>query len=219
MADNRLRGIWLGMLMLAAFAVFPAAAQESAHGGKVSRYVIVSGDSSNGSWDSRDEWRMERWRGIYGSHFAWFRQDGRDYIISDERALAEIENAMAPQREVNRQQNEVNRHQGDVNRQQQIVNRHQEDVNRAQGEVNRQQSLVNQGAGSQEAVNRQQSEVNAKQQAVNAEQQKVNEQQAVVNREQEAVNRTETRVSAEIERALQVVFDTARRQGTAHETH
>jgi len=85
--------------------------------------------------------------------------------------------------------------------------------------VNRQQSLVNQGAGSQEAVNRQQSEVNAKQQAVNAEQQKVNEQQAVVNREQEAVNRTETRVSAEIERALQVVFDTARRQGTAHETH
>jgi hypothetical protein len=209
-----------GIMMLGASVVFLAAAQEPGRSGaKVTRYLIVSGDSSSGSWDSRDEARLEIWRAQYGSHFAWFRQDGRDYIISDEHTLAEIESAMAPQREVNRQQGEVNRHQGEVNRRQEIVNRHQGDVNRAQQEVNRQQALVNQGAGRQDDVNKLQSEVNEKQQTVNAEQEKVNQQQAVVNREQEAVNRTQARVSVEIERALQVVFDSARGQGVAHETH
>jgi hypothetical protein len=90
-------------------------------------------------------------------------------------------------------------------------------VNRAQQEGNRQQSLVNGGGGDQDRVNRLQSEVNGKQQAVNAEQEKVNQQQAVVNKEQEAVNREQKRVSAEIDRALQAAFDSARRQGLAHE--
>lgn len=184
---------------------------------RVTRYLIVSGDSWSGSWEGRDEWRYKKWRAQYGSDYAWFRQDGHDYIVNDEHTMAEFQNAMAPQREVNRQQEEVNRHQEEVNRQQEQVNSHQEDVNRAQEEVNRQQSLVNERSGDQERVNRLQTEVNGKQQTVNAQQEKVNQQQEVVNREQEAVNKVQTRVSAEIENALQGVFDSARRQGLAHE--
>jgi len=186
---------------------------------KVTRYLIFSGDSTSGSWDSRDEGRLKKWRAQYGSEFAWFRQDGHDYIVTDNRTLAEIQNAMAPQREVNRQQDEVNGHQEGVNRQQEGVNRHQEDVNRAQSEVNRQQDKVNSGAGDQDRVNRLQSEVNGKQSTVNAEQQKVNHQQEGVNKEQEAVNRSQARASVEVERALQTVFDAARQQGVAREVH
>jgi hypothetical protein len=184
---------------------------------KVTRYLVVSGDSSSGSWDSGDERHFKEWRSKYGPHYAWFRQDGRDYIVNDDHTLAEIDRAMAPQLEVNRRQGEVNGHQADVNRLQDGVNNHQADVNRAQAEVNRQQSLVNAGSVAQSHVNQIQSEVNTRQQAVNAEQDKVNQRQAVVNKEQEAVNQMQTRASAEIDKALQNVFDSARRQGLAHE--
>jgi len=198
----------------------PQAPQTPAHDtAKVTRYLIVSGDSSSGSWDSRDEPRFREWRSKYGSHYAWFRQDGRDYIVTDEQTLAELQHAMAPQLEVNRREGEVNRHQAEVTRLQEGVNPQQADVNRAQAEVNRQQGLVNRGAGDQDRVNQVQEEVNGRQHAVNAEQDKVNQRQAVVNKEQGEVNRMQTRASAEIDKALQAVFDSARRRGTAHEVH
>ncbi len=186
---------------------------------RIDRYLIVSGDSMSGSWDSRDEPHLKEWRPKYGSRFAWFRQDGRDYIISDDRTLEALQAAMAPQREVNGRQAEVNRHQDLVNRQQQEVNHHQGDVNRAQDGVNRQQSLVNRGGEDQSRVNQLQADVNRKQQVVNTEQDKVNREQAVVNKEQDTVNQLQTRASAEIEKALQTLFDSARRQGLAHEVH
>ncbi|MGD0362069.1 MAG: hypothetical protein ABSC93_14435 [Bryobacteraceae bacterium] len=184
---------------------------------RVTRYLIVSGDSSSGSWDSHDEPRFEAWRSKYGSHYAWFRQDGRDYIVTDGRILAQFEDAMAPQREVNSRQSEVSRHQAEVNRLQGGVNSHQADVNRAQADVNRQQNQVNRGDEEQTRVNQLQSEVNGKQRVVNAEQDKVNQRQAVVNREQSAVNQVQARASAEIDKALQGIFDSARRQGLARE--
>jgi hypothetical protein len=186
---------------------------------RVTRYLIVSGDDKSGSWDSRDESRFEKWRSEYGSHYAWFRQDGRDYIVTDGRIMAQFEDAMAPQREVNSRQTEVNRHQADVNRLQDGVNSHQADVNRAQAEVNLQQSLVNRGGGEPSHVNQRQLEVNAKQHAVNGEQDKVNQRQALVNEEQGQVNQMQTRASAEIDKTLQAVFDSARRQGLVHQAH
>jgi hypothetical protein len=208
------------VVFLAAAAI-PGQAQAPAlgarDGSKVTRYLIVSGDSMNGSWDSRDDRRFKEWRSKYGPHYAWFRQDGRDYIVTDSRTMAQFEDAMAPQREVNRSQSVVNSHQAEVNRMQGAVNGHQADVNRAQAEVNRQQDLVNEGSGAQSRVNELQSEVNRKQGAVNAEQDKVNGQQDVVNREQDTVNHAQDRASAEIDKALQAVFDSARRQGLAHE--
>jgi len=223
------------ILLLGAAVVFLAAAQvppspttpptpqaptaPARYAARVTRYLIVSGDDTSGSWDSRDDPRFQAWRSKYGSHYAWFRQDGRDYIVTDSRIMAQFEEAMAPQREVNSRQTEVNRHQSEVNRLQDGVNSHQSDVNRAQAEVNRQQSLVNRGGGEQSRVNQLQSEVNGKQHAVNAEQEKVNQRQALVNKEQNEVNQMQNRASAEIDKALQAVFDSARRQGFAHEVH
>ncbi len=185
--------------------------------GKVSQYIVVSGDSWSGSWDGRDERKYKKWRAQYGSHYAFFRKDGRDYIVTDAHTMQQFDDAMAPQREVNRQQEEVNSHQEQVNSQQERVNSHQEDVNRAQEDVNREQGLVNDGSGNQDRVNRMQAAVNGRQQTVNAEQEKVNDKQAVVNREQEAVNRVQERASAQVEKALQAVFTTAVHDGLAHE--
>jgi len=208
-----------GSAILFGFAgsAFSQQSQGSSAPAKVTRYLIVSGDSSSGSWDSRDEGRLTKWRAEFGSEFAWFRQDGRDYLVTDDRTLAELQEAMAPQREVNGEQAEVNQHQEEVNRQQEQVNSHQENVNRAQEEVNRQQNRVNEGAGDQDRVNRLQSGVNGKQQTVNSEQEKVNQKQAVVNTEQDKVNRMQARASVKVEHALQIVFDSARRRGVARE--
>ena len=205
------------MLGLAA-AALAAAVMFSAPQRTFSRYVIVSGDSSmSGSWDSSGEPRIEDLRAKYGARFAWFRQDGHEYVVTSGEVLAEADNAMAPQREVNRQQGEVNRHQSEVNRMQSGVNGQQRDVNRDQAEVNRRQAEVNRGQGSQSEVNRLQSHVNAEQNDVNGEQRKVNQEQAVVNREQNDVNRMQTRASAEVETALQQIFDSAITRGLAKE--
>jgi hypothetical protein len=205
------------VLLLGVAGVFHSAAQTPAPGKKVTRYLIVSGDSMSGSWDSHDDGRLRQWRSKYGSHFAWFRQDGRDYIVSDAHALAEFDRAMAPQLEVNRHQDEVNRRQDEVNRLQETVNSHQADVNRAQSEVNRQQNLVNGGSGSQERVNQLQSEVNGRQHGVNTEQDKVNQHQSVVNREQDGVNEMQARANIEVDKAMQAAFDSVRRERLAHE--
>jgi hypothetical protein len=184
---------------------------------RVTRYLIVSADSTSGSWDSRDEPQIRAWRSQYGAHFAWFRQDSHDYIVTDAATLDRLQDAMAPQLEVNRQQGEVNAHQAQVNRLQADVNSHQEEVNRHQGEVNRQQSLANRGAEEQSVVNGLQAQVNRQQKDVNGEQGKVNREQSVVNQEQSVVNAAQTRASAEIRQALQTVFDSARTQGLAHQ--
>jgi uncharacterized protein (DUF3084 family) len=68
-------------------------------------------------------------------------------------------------------------------------------------------------------VNQLQAEVNGKQRGVNAEQDKVNQQQTAVNKEQDAVNQMQTRASAEIQKALQSLFDLVRQRGLAHEVH
>jgi beta-lactamase regulating signal transducer with metallopeptidase domain len=196
----------------------PAARSPQRDRGKVTRYLIVSGDDSmSGSWDGRDSSRIKNWRSEYGSHFAWFQQDGRDYIVTDAHTLAEFKDAMAPQLEVNRQQSEVNRHQAEVNHMQEGVNGHQADVNLAQAGVNRQQSRVNRGGAEQSQVDELQSEVNRKQAVVNAEQEKVNRQQAVVNGEQGEVNQMQTRASAEIQKALEALFDSVRKKNLAKE--
>ena len=202
------------VLLLAASAVGVA---PSAPNSKVTQYLIVSGDSMSGSWNSDDEPRIQRLRAKYGSSFVWLKLDGRDYIVTDSHVMAQIDDAMAPQRAVNLRQEDVNRHQEEVNGLQEKVNSRQQDVNRAQEAVNRQQSLVNQGNAAQTRVNQLQAEVNGKQETVNAEQAKVNERQAMVNKEQDVVNGLQTRASAQIRKSLDAIFDSVRRQGLAHE--
>jgi len=165
--------------------------------GAVTRYLIVSGDSISGSWDSRDEHLIKQLRSQYGNHFVWFRQTGHDYVGSGDSLLADIQAAMAPQREVNRRQSDVNRHQN---------------------EVNSRQSEVNHGGGvGQDEVNHLQHDVNAKQNDVNAEQRKVNDQQSVVDKEQNVVNQSQREANVEIKEALDSIFDSALARGLVHE--
>jgi hypothetical protein len=198
-------------------------------GDSIRRYMIVSGDSMTGSWDSDYPSQYTELRKKYGPKFVWFSKGGNDYVVTDAGVLEELHEAMAPQ-------NEVNRMQGEVNRLQDTVNQHQADVNRAQGEVNaiqdranRRQNLINelqnaQGnddlirkledalaqlrpnrseVGDQESANREQGKVNAMQERVNQEQSKVNEQQGKVNRAQEKVSeQLQGRVEAILESAL-----------------
>ena len=206
-----------GSLFFLAAQVAPQA--QTTRDAAITSYIIVSGDSSNmsGSWNTSDQPRLSQLKSQYGSHFAWFRLDGNEYVITIQSTLDDIDDAMVPQRAVNQQQGGVNAHQAAVNRMQAVVNAHQRDVNRAQSEVNRQQSLVNQHAGSQSDVNRMQSEVNAKQHEVNAEQKDVNREQDVVNMEQSVVNDAQKRAAAQVRAALRGIFESARMHGLAHQ--
>lgn len=183
---------------------------------EINRYLIVDGDSMSGSWDSRDEQRMSAWRARYGSKFAWFRRSGHDYIVTDDKTLAEIREAMSPQKEVNAKQAEVNRAQAEVNRHQAKVNRYQDEVNRAQAQVNERLKGAT-DASAQSQVNEMQSEVNARQNVVNARQHDVNAEQHVINGQQEIVSRIQERVSKEIQRSLARIFEEVFRTGLARE--
>ena len=190
----------------------------------VDSYLIVDGDSMSGSWDGRDEPQIKAWRSRYGGNFAWFRSSGRDYIVTDEKILGEIRDAMAPQREVNARQSVVNREQAKVNHHQKLVNSHQSEVNQAQSEVNRHQEDVTRlyrdgvaDADLQSRVNQAQSVVNARQSVVNEEQDKVNTEQQAVNGQQAIVNQMQERVSEQINRSLRRIFDDAMSTGLARE--
>lgn len=230
----------------------------------VRRYIMVLGNTQSGSWDSSDSVRPETLRARYGTRFLWFRQGGADRVITDAGVMAELEQALEPQKKVNAQQDQVNRLQSAVNAQQDKVNtqqngvngeqdkvnREQDKVNRAQDTVNKRQDLLNRiqeagargskedavrkleallaelrtapGAASQDEVNRLQAQVNEQQHRVNGLQDTVNQAQAQVNGEQQKVNAEQAKVnavqhqvSAEFDRRLQQIFDSAIRRGLA----
>jgi hypothetical protein len=91
-------------------------------------YVVVNGESQSGSWNSDESPTIETLRSLYGDHFAWFRESGRDYIVTNTAVLAQLDKAMEPQRKVNAMQADVNHDQSLVNEMQAKVNEHQRDV-------------------------------------------------------------------------------------------
>src|SRR6185369_7960752 len=144
----------------------PPAAQASGRE-TIQRYLIVSGDSSTGWYDSRDSGQLGEWKARFGQNFVLFHRGGNIYIVSDHKVMDDLYDALAPQREVNRLQSEVNRAQQTVNEEQREVNRRQRDGfsdNEGQSRVNAHQAVVNE-----------------KQHVVNGEQAVVNGEQAVVN--------------------------------------
>jgi hypothetical protein len=215
----------------------PAQASTPAQSRTIRTYVIVTGnDTTTGSWNSSDPVDREELRARFGRNFAWFRQGGNEYAITDAGVLAELQQAMEPQKEVNRMQSEVNAQQAVVNDKQAKVNSQQGEVNALQGEVNKRQDLVNRiqaaaskedtqaliqklqealvelqagkGAADQKTVNQRQTLVNLQQSLVNLEQQKVNDQQHKVNEQQR-------RVSGEFNRRIEEILDSAVRRHLA----
>jgi hypothetical protein len=183
----------------------------------IRRYLVVDGDSTSGSWDSDDSIGIEGLRDRFGRHFLWFRQDRKEYVVTDAGMLDELRRAMEPQREVNRMQSRVNGQQAAVNAHQSRVNQAQSSVNAMQGDVNQRQRAVN-GEGSntgQADVNRRQAAVNQEQSKVNAMQAEVNAEQGKVNQEQGKVNEQQHRVTEEINRRLPEIINSAVRRNLA----
>lgn len=201
----------------------------------IRRYMISIGDSTTtGSWNSNDDLDREDLRAKFGRDFAWFRQGGNEYVVTDSGVLAELKDAMGPQNQVNRLQGEVNAHQAVVNGMQGQVNAQQSVVNSMQGVANRRQDLINQlqsargdeliqkleaalaelkankdHAIDQDAVNREQAKVNTAQSRVNDEQHKVNGEQSKVNDQQRGV-------SAEFNRRIDEILNSAVQRHLAH---
>jgi peptidoglycan hydrolase CwlO-like protein len=220
-------------------AVFASAktmtSQPSAAAREIHRYVIVKGDTLSGSWDSEESPNAQALRARYGDHFAWFREGGRDYIITDADVLAELDKAEEPQKKVNASQADVNQEQARVNELQAKVNEHQKAVNEIQHEVNHRQDIANQvqhavsnGSSAAEIEKLEaelrelrarpdvsQASANQMQAQVNEEQNRVNDEQAKVNEMQHGVNEEQHRVSAEFARRANDIFSQALEQGTA----
>jgi hypothetical protein len=216
----------------------PVQAAAPRQSGTIRRYMIFSGDSTSGSWDSSDPVDQEDLRARFGRNFAWFRQAGNAYVVTDAGVLAALQEAMEPQKEVNRMQSEVNVRQAAVGVLQADVNSQQSEVNVLQREVNLRQDLVNRIQASaskedtdaliqkleaairelraakadadQEAVNRRQAQVNQAQARVNQEQGKVNELRHNVNDEQR-------RASAVYKQRIEAILDSAVRRNLAQQ--
>ena len=181
------------------------------------RYRICLGDTQSGSWDSNDRLDDEALRSRFGRRFAWFRQGGNEYVVTDAGVLAEIERAMEPQEKVNRMQDQVNGLQSVVNESQSKVNSQQNEVNGLQDHVNQHQNEVN---ALQEGVNQRQDLLNRIQSSATKEdkealiqkmeaairelrngsgggdQETVNRRQAEVNAEQHRVNEAQNKVNS-----------------------
>jgi small-conductance mechanosensitive channel len=199
----------VGMAVFVALVVLTVRSTAAAQEAQIRRYIIVHGTSMSGSWDTSDDPHVTSLQEKYGDDFAWFRQDGHEYVVTDAAVLGELHKAMEPQQKVNRMQADVNKEQSRVNAMQSQVNAHQADVNALQRQVN-EQVRNGDAEASQTAVNQRQSQVNGEQSKVNAEQAKVNVMQEKVNEEQR-------RVSAELNRRVQQILGSALQRGVAKE--
>jgi hypothetical protein len=219
----------------ASTAMQPAiAGQGSAN---IQRYIVVDSNSMSGSWDTNDT-DVEGVREKFGRHFAWFRANGNEYVITDPGVLEEFRKANAPQEEVNKMQADVNAHQSVVNDMQSEVNVMQKNVNDLQHKVNVRQDIANRIQSSvnhddKEALMQKlqqaeqdvrdgradsdQSTVNREQAKVNEVQQKVNAKQAEVNELQHKVNDQQQRVNVEYRRRVQEIFQSAMSRGLAQQ--
>jgi hypothetical protein len=155
-------------------------------------------------------------------------------VITDSGVLAELQDAMGPQKEVNRVQGEVNAHQAVVNGMQGQVNAQQSVVNSMQGVANRRQDLINQlqSARGDELIRKleaalaelkankdhavDQDTVNREQAKVNTAQSRVNDEQHKVNGEQSKVNDQQNRVSADFNRRIEEILNSAVQRHLAH---
>ena len=219
----------------ASTAVQPAIAGQSS--ANIQRYIVVDSDSMSGSWDTNDT-NVEGVREKFGRHFAWFRANGNEYVITDPGVLEEFRKANAPQEEVNKMQADVNAHQSVVNDMQSEVNAMQRNVNDLQHKVNVRQDIANRIQSSvnhddKEALMQKlqqaeqdvrdgradtdQSTVNREQAKVNEAQQKVNAKQAEVNELQHKVNDQQQRVNVEYRRRVQEIFQSAMSRGLAQQ--
>jgi hypothetical protein len=194
-------------IIAAIFAVTTYAGSAKGTEHVIRRYLIVHGDTISGAWDENDSTSRQELRTRFGNRFAWFRDDGDEYVVTASAVMDELDRAMEPQKNVNRMQAGVNREQARVNEMQAGVNAHQHDVNAMQALVNESQPGVD-----QERVNRKQADVNTEQAGVNAEQAKVNAMQEKVNKEQH-------RVTAEFNRRVEEIFNSALRSGAATKLH
>lgn len=213
------------------------AATSTESSASIQRYLVIDDSSMSGSWNSRDT-DVEKLREKFGRHFAWFRQNGNEFVITDAGVLEEFRKANGPQEEVNKMQANVNAHQAEVNGMQSQVNAMQSKVNDLQNQVNARQDIANRIQSSvnqddkealikklqqaeqdvrsgradadQSTVNREQAKVNEAQHAVNAKQAEVNALQQDVNKEQQRVN-------VEYRRRMQEIFDSAIKRGLAQQ--
>jgi hypothetical protein len=202
----------------------------------IRRYLIVSGNSMSGSWDSSDSLNQAELREKYGARFAWFLSGGHDYVVTDAGVLEELRQAIAPQDEVNRLQSEVNKQQDLVNQHQEKVNGAQNEVNQMQDGANRRQELINQlqqAKGDEDLLQKleaslaelrahkdrapDQDSINQQQSKVNAMQERVNQEQAKVNAEQEKVNQEQQRVSAKYRGRVESILESALQRHLAQE--
>lgn len=204
----------------------------------IRRYMVVDADSISESWDSSDPENQEALRGKFGRHFAWFRMNGNEYVITDAGVLEELRKANEPQKEVNRMQEDVNAHQAVVNGMQADVNAQQGKVNEMQHQVNLRQDIANRVQSSvnkddkeamiqklQQGINdlksgradADQNSVNLQQAKVNEAQHAVNAKQAEVNELQHKVNEAQQRVNTEYRRRIQEIFQSAVSKGLAQQ--
>ena len=196
----------------------------------IRRHLIVLDNSMSGSWDSEDRLDQDKLRQQFGKRFAWFRQNGNEYVVTDAGVMKDLEQAMEPQKKVNALQAEVNANQSRVNGMQEKVNSLQGGVNGLQQQVNQMQAIINriQAASARQdqqamiqeleralaelraaksGVN--QEAVNGKQAGVNIQQELVNAEQRLTNKRQEAVNAEQRRASAEMNGKIEGILDSA----------
>ena len=178
--------------------------------------VVHDKDSSSMHGDTRD---LEAARSHFqelGPGYLWFRRGGKEYLVRDQGALQQIEDATRPQAELGQAQGELGRKQGDLGRQ-------QGEIGRLQGELGRKQAKV--------AMRRAQRDLNGEKPSpedrdderdVAETQRQLGKAQGVLGREQGKLGeeqgkmgRKQAALSKDVEKKVEEVIETALKNGSA----
>src|SRR6202012_3873459 len=96
---------------------------------------VRSDDNSSMHGDLRDLKRARKFLGDQGPGYLWFRRDGKEYIVRDDKLVQEIDALERPQQELGEEQSRLGRKQSELGKEQSKLGKRQGELGQAQAEM------------------------------------------------------------------------------------
>lgn len=166
-------------------------------------YVVRLGDSTtiNGNFDDDSALRMNE---RFGTHYFWFKRDGRAYVVSDAKLIERAAAIIKPQHDLGEKQGALGEKQGALGEKQAALGMKQAALGLRQASAAYDESLRDQLSREQEALSRQQ--------------EALSKQQEALGRQQEKLGAEQERLSEQITEQLSDLADESIRTGAARKT-
>jgi bla regulator protein BlaR1 len=155
-----------------------------------------------------------------GPGYLWFRRDGKQYVLKDGKAVAQIEDAARPQEDLGSEQSRLGQRQSELGQEQARLGHKQAELGHKQAETALRRAHRELNGNRPEAVDREtEQELEETQRELSRAEETLGREQEKLGREQEKMGSQQQKMSQEVERKVEALIVSSLRDGTAKLVH